>query len=1184
MEFCHLHVHTAYSLLDGAARISDLMDRAKEMGMTHMAMTDHGVMYGAVEFYTEAKARGITPILGCEVYVAKNRLEKQGRVDREYSHLVLLAENQTGYRNLLKLVSLGFLEGYYYKPRIDYETLERYKEGLIVLSACLAGDIPRLITSGQMEEATAWAVRLDRMMGRGNFYLEVQDHGIRDQKTVNAGIVEIARETGIPLVATNDVHYVNQEDAFAQDVLMCIQMGKFLDDENRMRMEGDQNYLKSGEEMARLFQAIPEAVHHTMEIARRCHVELDFNTHYLPEYPLPPGTDRDRFFYDLVKTGLLERYDAENREALERFEYEMGVIHKMGYVDYFLVVWDFIKYAKDHGIAVGPGRGSAAGSIVAYALGITDIDPLQYGLLFERFLNPDRISMPDIDVDFCYERRQEVIDYVFEKYGSDHVSQIITFGTMAARAAIRDVGRVMRMPYGDVDRVAKMVPMELGITIDRALSISRELRGAYENDDSVRSLIDTAKRLEGLPRHAGTHAAGVVISRVPIVEVAPLQKNDETITTQFAMSAVEKLGLLKMDFLGLRNLTVIQDALTLIRETTGKEIDFTGMVMEDQRVYEMIGEGDTDGVFQLESSGMRQLLRDFRPTRFEDIVACISLFRPGPMDQIPRYVRGKQDPGSVTYLHEKLRPILDVTYGCMVYQEQVMQIVRDLAGFSLARSDLVRKAMAKKQMDVMQKEREVFIHGTSDGTVPGAVKNGVSEAVANAIFDQMMDFAQYAFNKSHAAAYGVIAYRTAWLKCYYPVHYMAALLNSCLGNSDKVSQYIAYCRKHKMEILPPNVNRSEAKFTVEGNGIRFGLGAVKNVGMKAVETVISQRRKKPYQTFTEFVERVPQEAINKRMVESMILSGCFDEMGYSRSALMAGFEQIMDGVIGQRRKNIAGQINLFDALVEDAPSMAEHLPSVPEYPLSEKLTQEKNMTGVYISGHPMMDFAEFLAPLRHSTLSIAESAESGENLDGQRVVLGGIIGGLRTKATRSGTLMAYCQLEDLYSTIEVLVFPQAYDRLRLVLQNDLPVLAYGRISIREEEPPSFVLEDAVRLAVGDPQCLRMLQMDGQGGRGSPSVSTEPRPLKAEELPTYNGLAGNQCIWIRMKTFTNDFLNLGILETLKRCPGGCSVKAVSKDTGERRLISGAVEVTPSLIQRLMEILGEDNVRVVEVKQG
>ena len=1192
MAFSHLHVHTEYSLLDGAARIRDLFEKAKQMGMTHLAMTDHGVMYGAIEFYQTAKKSGIEPILGCEMYVAKNMEDKQGKADREYSHLILLCENQKGYQNLIHLVSLGFLKGFYYKPRIDYETLKQYSEGLICLSACLAGDIPQLILNNDIQGARELALSLDGIFGRGNFYLELQDSGIPVQKQVNEALIRIAEETGIPLVVTNDIHYVNREDAYAQDVLMCIQMGRFLDEEDRMKMEGEELYLKSEEEMRQLFPDHPEAYDNTMKIAQRCHVEIDFETQHLPEFALPQGTDKTEYLKGLAKQGLQQRYPKGNPVAQERLETEITLIESMGYVDYFLVVWDFIRYAKEQGIPVGPGRGSAAGSIVAYCLGITDIDPLKYGLIFERFLNPERVTMPDIDIDFCYERRQEVIDYVNEKYGADHVSQIITFGTMAAKQAIRDVGRVMRIPYGEVDRIAKMIPFELGITIERALKINPELKKAYESEDKVHELVNIAMRLEGLPRHAGTHAAGVVISQMPLIDIVPLQKNDDTVTTQFSMVAIEQLGLLKMDFLGLRNLTVISDTLKLIEKNTGMKIDISQIPLDDAEVYEMISQADTDGVFQLESQGMRQLLRDLKPNCFEDIIACISLFRPGPMDQIPKYVAGKHDPNSIRYTHEKLRPILDVTYGCMVYQEQVMQIVRDLAGYSMARSDMVRRAMSKKKADVMQKEREVFIHGSEDGSVPGAVKNGVPERVANQIFDQMMDFAQYAFNKSHAAAYGVISYRTAYLKCHYPVEYMAALMNSCIQSPDKIAQYIAFCRKHDIAVLPPDVNKSGTRFEVEQGKIRFGLSAVKNAGTKAIESVIEQRGKGEYQDFFDFLKRVPQDALNKRMVESMIKAGCFDEMGYRRAALMAVFEQAMDAQSAERKRNIAGQVSLFDmgSLREEAPTI--QMPEVKEFPVRAMLSMEKEMTGVYITGHPLTEYAEDIEQLRYNILDIHQSVQDNHSpLDGKEVVLAGIISSVRTKATKSNSLMAYLTVEDLYSTINVLVFPQALQKYSNVLLQDAVVLIRGRVSIREDEDPTLVLEDAVRFMPGEEEAERMLQIGSErlGIRKSlpnekktaedtPPVLHKEGAVDGNALPVYDPQMGkDEILWLKLRGFENDFLTMGIQELLKRYPGQTEVRVFSAGTGEKRRLNTSVSITDQLMQDLYDVLGEENVR-------
>lgn len=1177
--FCHLHVHTQYSLLDGAARIKDLMARAKEMGMTHIAMTDHGVMYGTAEFYKEAKAAGLTPVLGCEVYVAKQNMhDRQGRADREYSHLVLLAENQKGYQNLVHLVSLGWLEGYYYKPRIDYDTLAQYAEGLIGLSACLSGDIPRLLMQGDYQGAKQLAQRLSDIFGPEHFYLELQEHGIPVQKEVNAQIIRIARETGLPLVATNDVHYINQEDAAVQDVLICIQTGRFLDEENRMKMDSDQMYLKSGAEMEALFSHVPEALENTQKIAERCHVELDFETQHLPQFPLPEGETNVGLLRRQAEEGFARRY-GENPEIKKQLQFELNVIEQMGYVDYFLVVWDYIRFAKEQGIAVGPGRGSAAGSVVAYCLGITDVDPIKYNLFFERFLNPERITMPDIDVDFCYERRQEVIDYVIEKYGKDHVCQIITFGTMAARAVIRDVGRVMRIPYADVDRIAKAVPMELGITIDRAVEISQPLRREMEADETIAQLIATARKLEGMPRHAGTHAAAVVISKDPLMNIIPLQKNDETVTTQFTMGAIEELGLLKMDFLGLRNLTVIQDACNLVEKSTGKPLDMEKIALDDPLVYQMIGEGDTDGVFQLESGGMRELLKELKPNCFEDIIACISLYRPGPMESIPRYIQGKRDPSSVKYLDKRLEPILQVTYGCMVYQEQVMQIVRELAGYSWARSDLVRRAMSKKKRDVMAKERQAFIYGTEDGTVPGAVKNGVPEEVASQIFDQMTDFAQYAFNKSHAAAYGIVSYRTAWLKAHYPVETMAALMNSCLQSPEKIAQYIAYCRKKGIEVLPPDVNGSGVRFEVQDGKIRFGLSAVKNVGAKAVELIIQERAHKPYEDFFSFLRRVPADALNKRMVESMIKAGCFDSFHVKRSQLMAVFESTMDAMAHDRKRNLEGQVSLFEGLLgENVPSLVpvQELPDLAEFDTRAMLAMEKEMTGVYITGHPMMEYEKYMEQYPVNLLTILESREEGLSLDGKEVTLPCIIQSRRNRTTKTNRLMANLVIEDLYAQMNAMVFPGVVERLNFVLQPDALVLLKGRVSIREEENPMLLVDDAKPWEPEKQQNAEQERPHLINGRDLPlyGVQSEPKPAQTQKD------SQQETLWLKVKTFDNDFMITGLLAMLRRFPGTVGVKVYAAK--EKRLVKlhDTVSIDPELMAKLTLLLDEGNVKITK----
>lgn len=1147
--------------------------------MTHIAMTDHGVMYGTVEFYKEAKAAGITPVLGCEVYVAKQNMhDRQGRADREYSHLVLLAENQKGYQNLVHLVSLGWLEGYYYKPRIDYDTLAQYAEGLIGLSACLSGDIPRLLMQGDYQGAKQLAQRLSDIFGPEHFYLELQEHGIPVQKEVNAQIIRIARETGLPLVATNDVHYINQEDAAVQDVLICIQTGRFLDEENRMKMDSDQMYLKSGAEMEALFSHVPEALENTQKIAERCHVELDFETQHLPQFPLPEGETNVGLLRRQAEEGFARRY-GENPEIKKQLQFELNVIEQMGYVDYFLVVWDYIRFAKEQGIAVGPGRGSAAGSVVAYCLGITDVDPIKYNLFFERFLNPERITMPDIDVDFCYERRQEVIDYVIEKYGKDHVCQIITFGTMAARAVIRDVGRVMRIPYADVDRIAKEVPMELGITIDRAVEISQPLRREMEADETIAQLIATARKLEGMPRHAGTHAAAVVISKDPLMNIIPLQKNDETVTTQFTMGAIEELGLLKMDFLGLRNLTVIQDACNLVEKSTGKPLDMEKIALDDPLVYQMIGEGDTDGVFQLESGGMRELLKELKPNCFEDIIACISLYRPGPMESIPRYIQGKRDPSSVKYLDKRLEPILQVTYGCMVYQEQVMQIVRELAGYSWARSDLVRRAMSKKKRDVMAKERQAFIYGTEDGTVPGAVKNGVPEEVASQIFDQMTDFAQYAFNKSHAAAYGIVSYRTAWLKAHYPVETMAALMNSCLQSPEKIAQYIAYCRKKGIEVLPPDVNGSGVRFEVQDGKIRFGLSAVKNVGAKAVELIIQERAHKPYEDFFSFLRRVPADALNKRMVESMIKAGCFDSFHVKRSQLMAVFESTMDAMAHDRKRNLEGQVSLFEGLLgENVPSLVpvQELPDLAEFDTRAMLAMEKEMTGVYITGHPMMEYEKYMEQYPVNLLTILESREEGLSLDGKEVTLPCIIQSRRNRTTKTNRLMANLVIEDLYAQMNAMVFPGVVERLNFVLQPDALVLLKGRVSIREEENPMLLVDDAKPWEPEKQQNAEQERPHLINGRDLPlyGVQSEPKPAQTQKD------SQQETLWLKVKTFDNDFMITGLLAMLRRFPGTVGVKVYAAK--EKRLVKlhDTVSIDPELMAKLTLLLDEGNVKITK----
>ena len=1068
MAFAHLHLHTEYSLLDGANRIAPLLDRIKELGMDACAITDHGAMYGVIDFYTEAKKRGIHPVIGCEVYVCDNMDERNAAMGmRGTSHLILLCETQEGYRNLMHMVSEAWTRGYYYRPRIDMQCLKKHAKGLIASSACLSGKLDKLLLDGRFEDACAHAREMESIFGKGNYFIELMDHGLEDEKRVLSELVHVSAETGIPLIATNDCHYLRREDAEAQEVLMCIQTGKTLDDENRMRMETRELYVKSEEEMKLLFSEYPEALTRTQEIAKRCQVDFVFGETKLPRFPTENGETSEQMLRRLCEMGLAELYNPITAEARERLEYEIGVIAKMGYVDYFLIVWDFINYARSQGIVVGPGRGSGAGSIVAYCLHITQLDPLKYSLLFERFLNPERVSMPDIDVDFCYERRQEVIDYVARKYGADHVSQIITFGTMSARAVVRDVGRVLGYPYQEVDAISKSIPFELNMTLERALSLSPELKKNYAENDRVKKLIDMSRALEGMPRHASTHAAGVLITDKPVTEYVPLQRNDEVVTTQFPMGTIERLGLLKMDFLGLRTLTVIRDTLDLMRDA-GIDMKAEDIPLDDKAVYDMISEGETDGVFQLESGGMRAFLSGMKPQNFEDIIAAISLYRPGPMDSIPRYIEGKNNQDSVHYLHEKLRPILSVTYGCMVYQEQVMQIVRDLAGYSYGRSDLVRRAMSKKKHDVMAKEREYFINGmVEDGvvTVPGCVRNGIPAETASQLFDEMTAFASYAFNKSHAAAYGVVAVRTGWLKRHYPVQFFAALLNSVSGDSGKVAEYSQYCRKHGIPLLPPDINQSGRKFSVGVNsegkpGIRFGLGAIRSCGEKAIDSIIDLRRRSgAFKDIFDFCKRLSSDLVNKRVVESLILSGAFDCTGATRAQLMAVYEAALEGANRTRKSNVAGQMSLFgDGMLEE---VNPALPNIPDFNLRTRLTFEKNMTGLYITGHPLGDYSQALAQMDMNTSQLAEIMEGpdhGLSRDGMRVRMGGMLTEFRQKATRSGSLMGFVTLEDMTGTIESLVFPKILERVSTELTPDTAVVLTGRLSIREDEEPKLLLD------------------------------------------------------------------------------------------------------------------------------
>jgi len=1067
--FVHLHVHTEYSLLDGSTRIGDLLDRTKELGMDTIAITDHGAMFGVIDFYKKAKSKGIKPILGSEVYIAINKYYEKEQKDKNQYHLVLLAENNVGYGNLMKIVSEGYINGFYYKPRVDHDVLKKYSKGIIALSACLAGEVQQHLLNGNYERAKMVALEYNDIFGQGNFFLELQDHGIREQKEVNNLLIRLSEETGIPLVATNDVHYLKKEDAVVHDVLLCIQTGKTVDDKDRMKFPTDEFYLKSCEEMEEIFDFKREALENTVWIGERCNVTLDFNTMHLPEYKVPEGYTNIEYLRKLCMEGLKNRYSDITPEIEERFNFEFKTIVDMGYVDYFLIVWDFIKYAKDRGIMVGPGRGSAAGSIVSYALGIIDIDPLKYDLLFERFLNPERVSMPDIDIDFCYERREEVIDYVVNKYGSDRVAQICTFGTMAARGAIRDVGRAINMPYGEVDYIAKQIPMELGMTISKALDVNKTLREMYETREEVRKLIDLALAVEGLPRHTSTHAAGVVISKEPITNYVPLSRNNDAITTQFNMIELEELGLLKMDFLGLRTLTVIRDAVELIEKNHGLKIDFTSIDYEDPKVLDMFAKGETLGVFQFESAGMRQFLKELKPNMFENLIAANSLFRPGPMNQIPQYIMNKHNPENIEYLHPKLKPILEVTYGCIVYQEQVMQIVRDIGGFTMGGADLLRRAMGKKKMDVMEMERKRFIYGETDENgqviVKGAIRNGVDEKTANKIYDLMIDFAKYAFNKSHSAAYAVVAYRTAWLKYYYPVEFMAALISSVMGDTNSVSLYIQECKRLGIEILPPDINESYKKFTVVNGKIRFGLMAVKNVGEALIDGIIEARKSGHFKSFTDFCERIEDinpSIMNKRAVESLIKCGAMNSLGGNRAQLLAIFEKTMDSIHNDRKRNIDGQFSMFVNI--DSNMHEDNLPELKEFSQRNLLAMEKETLGIYISGHPLQPYEEELK--RITTINTSEILQANEHmdnnisedLDGKRVVIGGIINSKKNKITKNNNMMAFISLEDMYGTIECIVFPATYEKYNRFIEEDSIVVIEGKITTSEEEDPKIICE------------------------------------------------------------------------------------------------------------------------------
>ena len=1149
MNFTHLHVHTEYSLLDGSNKIKEYVDRVKALGMDSAAITDHGVMYGVIDFYRAARAAGINPILGCEVYVAPgSRFDREaGSGDDRYYHLVLLAENNQGYSNLMKIVSKGFVEGFYYKPRVDLSLLEKYHEGIIALSACLAGEVARFLTRGMYEDAKKAALRYQDIFGKGNFFLELQDHGIPEQQNVNQQLLKMHRETGIELVATNDVHYTLAEDAQPHDVLLCLQTGKKLADEDRMRYEGGQYYVKSPEEMERLFPYAPEALENTHKIAQRCHVEIEFGVTKLPKFDVPEGYTSWEYLNELCFRGLEERYQPVTEELKERLNYELSTIRNMGYVDYFLIVWDFIKYARDHDIMVGPGRGSAAGSLVAYTLGITQLDPIRYDLLFERFLNPERVSMPDIDVDFCFERRQEVIDYVRRKYGDDCVVQIVTFGTLAARGVIRDVGRVMDLPYAQVDTIAKMIPQELNITIDKALQMNPELKKVYEDQKEIHDLIDTAKRLEGLPRHTSMHAAGVVISQKDVSEYVPLSRaSDGSIVTQFTMTTLEELGLLKMDFLGLRTLTVIQNAVHLIEQDAGVKLDMQHIDYNDKKVLDSLGTGRSDGVFQLESAGMKNFMKELKPQSLEDVIAGISLYRPGPMDFIPQYIRGKNRPDTIKYDCPQLEPILKPTYGCIVYQEQVMQIVRNLAGYTLGRSDLVRRAMSKKKAAVMEKERQNFVYGNEEEGVPGCIANGISEQTANKIYDDMIDFAKYAFNKSHAAAYAVVSYQTAFLKYYYPVEFMAALMTSVIEMPTKVAEYIQVCRQMNIKILPPDVNRGAYGFSVDNGAIRYGLSAIKSVGRPVINALVEEREANgEYRSLKDFIERLTG-TVNKRAIENFIKAGALDCLEGNRRQKMLVYSQIVDSIAQEKKNSFAGQMSLFDLVSDEEKKEYEiRMPDVEEYDKEMILAFEKDVLGIYLSGHPLERYRNIMEKMISAkTTDFQPDEESGipKVYDGQKVIIGGMITEKTIKYTRNNKVMAFLTVEDLLGTVEIVVFPRDYEKWQSMLNEDARVFVQGRVNAEDDKPSKLILEK-VRAFEDMPQELWIQFKD----------KAEYAEKEQELLETLKGYAGVSAVVIYLKD----------VNAMKRLPAGYHARISDSLTGELR-----------------KKYGESNVKVVE----
>lgn len=1154
MQFCHLHTHTEYSLLDGEASIKKLVARVKELGMDSCAITDHGSMYGVVDFYREAKAQGIHPVIGCEVYMApRSRFDKVHDIDNKTSHLILLAENQKGYKNLIKLVSAGYIDGFYYKPRIDFEMLKEHSEGIIALSACIAGEVPKALLRGDYDEAKKISLKYAEVLGKDNYFLEIQDHGLSEQKRIIPDMLRLSEETGIGLVATNDIHYLKKEDAKYQDVLMCIQMEKKVDDPDRMKFETEEFYIKSPEEMMSLFEYVPQAIENTEKIAKRCNVDFDFGTRHLPAYAVPDGKDAFEYLRELCQSGLEKRYSPVSDELQKRLDYELGVIKSMGFVDYFLIVWDFIHFAKNNGVMVGPGRGSAAGSIVAYSLGITMVDPIKYGLIFERFLNPERVSMPDIDIDFAPNGRQKIIDYVVEKYGEGQVAQIITFGTMKAKLAIRDVGRALDIPYAEVDKVAKLVPFDLKMTISKALDISTELHALYENDPQIKELLDTSMALEGLPRHASTHAAGVVITSEPIVNYVPLQLNSENfITTQFTKDTVENLGLLKMDFLGLRNLTVIENAVKIIKRTRGIDLNMDEIDYDCKEVYELISSGNTDGVFQLESAGMQSFMQELKPDTLEDVIAGIALYRPGPMEQIPRYIKSKKNPKTIKYKHPLLKNILDVTYGCMVYQEQVLEIVRTLAGYSLGKADSMRRVISKKKADQMVIERKNFIYGSDDGDILGCIKNGIDEQTAISIFDEINDFANYAFNKSHAAAYAFVTYQTAYLKTFYPVEYMASLISS-IDDLDKINHYIANCKEMGIDRLPPDVNKSEDTFTVENNSIRFGLSAVKNVGRAMILNLVNERKNNgEFKTFSDFIDRMAGRDMNKRALEGLISCGAFDSMGVKRSQLLAVYEKALDGTARAARDNVVGQMSLFDTIEEQSEMQ---FPNIDELDKKTMLKMEKQSTGLYFSGHPMEEYTDKIKKLTKYNISdVLTSVHKDEDgnyhavegglKDGDMMIICAAIASRKNKTTRSNAQMAFLNVEDVYGSVECIVFPKVLNEFSPLLQEDNLVAIACRLSIREDEAPKILMQ---------------------------SVQLLDEALMAKKEP--------KRLYIQLETRNDENLK-NVEKYLSPYQGDMEVRLFFKDTRKmssvpRRLWFNGTE---NAIYDLKNIFGEDNVKI------